>query len=345
MVQNTTTSQREHTLWIDILKGIAIILVVWGHNCPDHSFVYTFHMPLFFILSGFLFSTKPTKIYFHRSLFRLIIPYVSFLIIIALPELIQKFSEQDMGGVKHLIFNLLHGGEMLKGPYAVFWFISVLWFSTNLFNLIIIHKWSLWTLPLFICISYIITLLSIPLPLNIHMIPVATTFIMIGYIIKRYSEWLYLKANNKILYLIIASIAILSLIYSYRQQLTIDLKYNNLGIPIVSLFSAVVASSCIACIAIGLSNITLLSKILVFIGNASMIIMFVHLPVKAYLIEPFYPRCNYVCSLVYEILIALFIYCFIRKYNITRCIFMGQPLQPKTFRDPNGNKHINNSIQ
>lgn len=52
---------------IDILKGIAIILVVYGHVIqrsmspyeidahlnPVFKLIYTFHMPLFFFLSGY----------------------------------------------------------------------------------------------------------------------------------------------------------------------------------------------------------------------------------------------------------------------------------------------------
>ena len=40
---------------IDIAKGIAICLMVYGHtNSYGMSFIYSFHMPLFFILSGYL---------------------------------------------------------------------------------------------------------------------------------------------------------------------------------------------------------------------------------------------------------------------------------------------------
>lgn len=39
----------------DIIKGLAIIMVVVGHTaCPQliHNMCYLIHMPLFFILSG-----------------------------------------------------------------------------------------------------------------------------------------------------------------------------------------------------------------------------------------------------------------------------------------------------
>jgi len=53
--------------WIDIAKGIGIILVVLGHTLVPQVretgfagflwiFIYNFHMPLFFFLSGYLFE-------------------------------------------------------------------------------------------------------------------------------------------------------------------------------------------------------------------------------------------------------------------------------------------------
>lgn len=42
--------------WIDIAKGIAIILVIVGHTVPNPSplrhAIFSFHMPVFFILAG-----------------------------------------------------------------------------------------------------------------------------------------------------------------------------------------------------------------------------------------------------------------------------------------------------
>ena len=58
---------------IDILKGVAIFLVVFGHCIQYCSqgyfdffenkvfiFIYTFHMPLFMLISGYLFYNSCT---------------------------------------------------------------------------------------------------------------------------------------------------------------------------------------------------------------------------------------------------------------------------------------------
>ena len=49
---------------ISISKGIGIMLMVTGHIfvCSDnmfiHNFIYAFHMPLFFMISGYCFSER-----------------------------------------------------------------------------------------------------------------------------------------------------------------------------------------------------------------------------------------------------------------------------------------------
>lgn len=50
--------------WIDVAKALAIILVGIGHyNCPRglQIWIYSFHMPLFFILSGVTLDIKKYK--------------------------------------------------------------------------------------------------------------------------------------------------------------------------------------------------------------------------------------------------------------------------------------------
>lgn len=46
---------------VSIAKAMAIILMVFGHcSCPESFRIYfcMFHMPLFFILSGYFFKTE-----------------------------------------------------------------------------------------------------------------------------------------------------------------------------------------------------------------------------------------------------------------------------------------------
>lgn len=65
----------QRVFWVDNLKGILIILVVAGHvlqsaidmnmtsEYMDNIFkwIYSFHMPLFFVISGFVYSITLRK--------------------------------------------------------------------------------------------------------------------------------------------------------------------------------------------------------------------------------------------------------------------------------------------
>lgn len=73
---------------IDILKGLGIIFMVAGHAAfPLTDFVYLFHMAIFFIASGYCYSSKKTNsgsnlfLYVKRKFKSLWVPYVLWTVI------------------------------------------------------------------------------------------------------------------------------------------------------------------------------------------------------------------------------------------------------------------------
>ena len=62
--------------WVDQTKGVGIFLMIYAHNFPfTETYIYTFHMPLFFFIAG-MFHPKNTTlqsiIYRAKSI---LIPY------------------------------------------------------------------------------------------------------------------------------------------------------------------------------------------------------------------------------------------------------------------------------
>lgn len=113
--------------WLNISRGIGMFLVVCGHALADSfdirgggmlwafEFIYSFHMPLFFFLSGFLSCKGIRNIgahgkasYIKQRFSRLMIPYFAVaLIYIPLNIIFSKFtSVKDEGNVA---LNLLCG--------------------------------------------------------------------------------------------------------------------------------------------------------------------------------------------------------------------------------------------
>ncbi|MGA3281567.1 MAG: acyltransferase family protein [Smithella sp.] len=71
--------------WIDKLRGIGIILVFLGHEKIDAGlkiYIYSFHMPLFFFLSGLVASATRENMNFRHFFLKKVrtrlVPYISF---------------------------------------------------------------------------------------------------------------------------------------------------------------------------------------------------------------------------------------------------------------------------
>jgi acyltransferase len=70
--------------YIDISKGIGILLVVWAHimiTGSTHRVIYAFHMPLFFLLSGMLFKRERFSgfaSFIKKRSKRLLLPYAVY---------------------------------------------------------------------------------------------------------------------------------------------------------------------------------------------------------------------------------------------------------------------------
>ena len=66
--------------WADIFKGITIIFIVLGHaGAPFTAYLYLFHVPAFFFISGYVanLDKDSLKEYFWNRLRQLIIPFLS----------------------------------------------------------------------------------------------------------------------------------------------------------------------------------------------------------------------------------------------------------------------------
>jgi len=129
-----------------IAKGIAISLVVIGHynpaNAPDYwiklqDVIYTFHMPVFFMLSGYLYGLSHNKysgytILIKQKSNRLLIPFIT----ISIFYLIVK-------SIAGIFFNLIHPVNLTSiinnfiNPYDSY--ASIVWFIYTLFLIFSIY--------------------------------------------------------------------------------------------------------------------------------------------------------------------------------------------------------------
>lgn len=118
--------------WIDVSKGIGVILLVIGHmpSIPYviQNWIYSFHMPLFFFLSGYTFKIKDSPKDNIKKMFRrLIVPYLIYDIIFLLSDII-------LFGRKSATVNA-DLNDMISGQGSC----GVIWFLLSLFWVQIIY--------------------------------------------------------------------------------------------------------------------------------------------------------------------------------------------------------------
>ncbi len=129
--------------WIFIAKGIGIILVVIGHYTPTDypiywknikEVIYTFHMPLFFILSGYLYcEAKQTyKQLVVKKTKRLLLPYVSI-------ALIFFFIKSSTGLFVQLQHPITRESILALALDPVHSYMPLLWFIHALFFIFLIY--------------------------------------------------------------------------------------------------------------------------------------------------------------------------------------------------------------
>ncbi|MBO6129749.1 MAG: acyltransferase family protein [Pseudobutyrivibrio sp.] len=149
---------------IDIIKGIAIILMVYGHTFGvARDFIYLFHMPVFIFVSGYCFnkahgaSLQQAEGYFFSRVRRLLIPYMGFNIVYAILNNVfislnfytdNGAFKQDVVFIQKAAQTLMHRKgvrELVLDVYNVLTFKeipqmgSASWFLIVLFLVCVIH--------------------------------------------------------------------------------------------------------------------------------------------------------------------------------------------------------------
>ena len=127
--------------WVDVLKGLGIILVVVGHNFGGltKQIIFLFHMPLFFFLSGYLFKKNDNITDFIKNkAIHFIIPYFIFLVLIYFPFTIQNQNNNTSKEWFIYFIKPIIGGQALSNSTGVFWFITCLFITQQLFNLMLL---------------------------------------------------------------------------------------------------------------------------------------------------------------------------------------------------------------
>lgn len=125
--------------WLDILKGFGIIFVVLGHFCSIDSvyhWTYSFHMPLFFLASGYLYRKRSVMSTIKHKFLTLMVPYFLFGIITSIYYVLNEFIFAREVNFSELVLGLLYGTYSSIVYNKVLWFLPVLFCISVIYNML-----------------------------------------------------------------------------------------------------------------------------------------------------------------------------------------------------------------
>ena len=338
-MQSKAVSDQHPFEWILIAKGIGIILVVIGHFRPETSprywceiidVIYTFHMALFFSLSGYLcsFANYSYPTFLKKKAERLLFPFVSiaaifFLIKYTAGKIVALEYPVTVDALYTLLIDPAHSHMPL------------LWFVHALFLMFVCYPLA----RIFLSGPLILVLL---LTLNIFLGndfkifgPALSymPFFVIGAFSKEYKVHLQVFMNRDPRYLIVLLLLFLSV---YIGRLSGLLEFINEYAPIFFLGAVgslliVIASRTIS----SLSHNTKVKGLLVQVGLYSMTIYLFHtlfesttkiglLKAGNFIPMPFelIAFTAVVCGVFFPMLLEKKVF---RKYLVTRKCILGLP--------------------
>jgi fucose 4-O-acetylase-like acetyltransferase len=157
--------------WVDIAKGFGIVLVVFGHAARGldsagitfrgfaqvDKFIYSFHMPLFFALSGFFFiasARKGGREYLRSKVSTILYPYLIWSLI----QIVIQYAASSLinGDVTW------HDVVTFYEPRGQFWFLLGL-FITSITNLLFYSLLKIRGILISSLLSFVIIVLKVDL--------------------------------------------------------------------------------------------------------------------------------------------------------------------------------------
>ncbi|MGP6204417.1 acyltransferase family protein [Microbacterium sp. F2] len=272
---------KERSAAIDAVRVIGMLAVIAGHiwiTQESRQWIYTWQLPLFFILTGYLWSgTRSFRSEIAVRARTLLLPYVSWFAIIAVIAWSTRALQDELTFGQAL--RQVWGGAYLTTPFWAFWFAPALFVAVAAYYWVArLHLGWQWLLA--------IGLLAIAayspgrpmqyLPLSIGQGLAVVVFIVAGRSIRLATD------RRRHAWIIGASMMTLGvvLVISFPTSY-VDVKSLHFGVPIVGVLTSILVGGGLTLLANTLFGWMRgrTASIAVWLSMASLVVMFVHVPI------------------------------------------------------------------
>lgn len=313
--------------WINILKGLGIMMVVYAHMTAGfvRDFFFLFHMPLFFIIAGYLFRpSADLRAYLGRKSLHLLVPYGFFMALLYMPVLYQSLNGDQ--ALSQTLLDMVLGGRALISGLAAFWFVTCFWATQQLIN-VLLTRLSLRTTGAIMLVMLGLATMNqwffrdYWLIGNLNVVLMAAPCFYLGHLVAHYR----IDVERPIVLLLsVAGVLASMWCVHVNPEFTMDMKYADYGIPILSLLAALAVTLALMALSRQLVRVPVVSRIVGLTGEASMVIMFLHLSIQVMLdhhgmVEALAPRW------LLMLLLPVMLYLLVRQNGWTRLLCLGDP--------------------
>lgn len=262
-------TKRERLPWLDSLKGFGIFCVTLGHlrvSLPLETHIYSFHMFLFFFLSGYLFKKKPLAEWIQKKIASLLIP---FLIWDFLSSVAGILAGDDIRETIRCFF-------VLDGEYcwnAPIWFLMILFLTEILYDAIMQLSDSTAAKAAVAVGSGVLWVLigTINLPLKVNLIPLAMMFYSLGNLYRGWEPNMEAISGTR-LAAVLFGLGILSILFGTLLNISISYTEREFG-NIYHCMIGGIAGTLFYTLLFQHCNFLAENRILRILGQNSMIIM------------------------------------------------------------------------
>lgn len=286
--------------WIDVLKCLGMLLVVVGHASEDGAagtyryYIYSFHMPLFFMISGMTFYLQCQKRTFDfvglvkNKAKGLVWPYFS-LSFLTIPIWILNFrilSYRDQT-FSELIYAIFYSHQHhIPGPSNALWFCLTLFLTLLVFWLI--NQWAendekILTLTVMVIGSfgYSMSLRDYDFytPWHIETIPISLICILAGWLFIKHIDFFTNLLGNRRRQILWCAFLFPSAYFCAKYNVKISMADNLYGS--FMLFAGAVVGFSLICVII--SRVIPCLEVFKLIGRNTIVILAFHAPVFRFL--------------------------------------------------------------
>jgi len=309
---------------IDIAKGIGIILVVAAHGFGGYAsnLIFCFHMPMFFIISGMLFKPMSPFPYLQKKSLHLLLPYAAFLLFFIIIAPSSHFETiLDQADYSHPYLVILFGGQHLVSYAMVFWFVTCLFLTQQIFNWLSTHLSKVQVIAVataFYALSLVdAAYVHVPWPWGLNICLASIPFFAIGHYAREFfhnGRWILLASAI----FLVCTWAV----FRYGYAVTYNMKYTYYGFPVVSMLFALAGSKIVLELSSALVKYPRMASPLKQCGMASIMIMFLGQWIM-YIIGDTRFWEYHTLQVVAGITIPLGIYQMSKRSQILRAILLG----------------------